>query len=947
MGRNLTNLTISSSFQYLLQVSESNSVNNGVGGLITDLAVTASHATNAVSASFASTASTANTANTASYYADAVVTSSAAGSTITFTKADGSTYENNITTATANTASLALRNVLTSSAAGDTITFTKGDGTTYTNVITRVSQSIQSEDLFITVKNTSGAPIAKGLAVHATGVTGENVNIKLANSAVPADMPAIGLTETAISNNGNGRVIINGRLTGVNTLGLTAGSPVYVNGAGTLTATKPTGSDGIQNIGTAAKINATSGEIIMQGSGRINDLPNIAQDHVWKGDANGAPQAVNQSTLSVGSAATATSASHAVQADSASVVTDPNVAYTNVNNSFTGTQTFNNIAVNGTGSFAYLESVTGSAKIIGDNYLILNNDTPTQRYGGIKILDSGSSQATASLNFDGQTNDWFYEYSSSGDPDNFGVVMFGPEYNTIGSPTYNTANTLVKANGGHHLLDSNISDDGSTVSIGTDVSITGGLVSTGSTVNLVSTIPGNFQIQRAIQYPSVDSVNEGWTYGENFVGMLDYSGISSRYDKALMMGKANNASFNYFGFIYNAGYDTGIIMQTPSGSLASIRTEMESGTGNADVYIYGDSVDIGTIANRTSDITIGKNLGTGNATLDLGAQTSLTLDSPSVQITGSLEVSGSKSLVGDLSVTGQATIGNGLIVTGSTEISGSVTSNGAGAVNLLSTIPGNFQINKAIEYPSVDSVLRGHTYGSNFIGMLDYSGVSARYDKALIMAKGNSDAFTYSGLIYNSGYDLGFYLDSPSGSIAQFDMLVNNNATGDIRSTYYAQQMDIGSFGSNRVTQINIGNPGTFGNEDVNISAKDDVRIIAPIVDITGSLAYSGNSKGQISVVTVTSQTASLDASTSDYFKFDLVSGSDTHVVVTNASPAQTFVLKTIQPGSGTGTISFSGVKFSLGTQPTATANSSAEDIYTFVSFDSNDISCTQVPDLQ
>jgi len=223
MGRNLTNLTISSSFQYLLQVSESNSVNNGVGGLITDLAVTASHATNAVSASFASTASTANTANTASYYADAVVTSSAAGSTITFTKADGSTYDNTITTATANTASLALRNVLTSSAADDTITFTKGDGTTYTNVITRVSQSIQSQDLFITVKNISGVDIGKGLAVHATGVTGENVNIKLANSAVPADMPAIGLTETAISNNGNGRVIINGRLTGVNTLGLTAG----------------------------------------------------------------------------------------------------------------------------------------------------------------------------------------------------------------------------------------------------------------------------------------------------------------------------------------------------------------------------------------------------------------------------------------------------------------------------------------------------------------------------------------------------------------------------------------------------------------------------------------------------------------------------------------------------------------------------------------------------
>ena len=44
-------------------------------------------------------------------------------------------------------------------------------------------------------------------------------------------------------------------------------------------------------------------------------------------------------------------------------------AVKNSNNTFTGTQTFNDIAVNGTGSFAYIESVTGSPKIIGDAYI--------------------------------------------------------------------------------------------------------------------------------------------------------------------------------------------------------------------------------------------------------------------------------------------------------------------------------------------------------------------------------------------------------------------------------------------------------------------------------------------------------------------------------------------------------------------------------------------------
>ena len=136
--------------------------------------------------------------------------------------------------------------------------------------------------------------------------------------------------------------------------------------------------------------------------------------------------------------------------------------------------TFNNIYVNGTGSFALIESVTGSAKIIGDAYIILNNNTPAERYAGLVVQDSGSNGVTSSLEFDGQTNDWFYEYSDDGGVTaEHGVVMFGPEYNTKGAPTYNTANTILKSNGGHHTLDSNITDDGSTVDIDAILSLPG------------------------------------------------------------------------------------------------------------------------------------------------------------------------------------------------------------------------------------------------------------------------------------------------------------------------------------------------------------------------------------------------------------------------------------------------------------------------------------------
>ena len=298
-------------------------------------------------------------------------------------------------------------------------------------------------------------------------------------------MPAIGVTQTAIAPNAVGEIILSGRLIGVDTTGLTAGNTVYVNGDGTLTDTKPTGSALIQNIGTAVKINATEGEILILGSGRTNDLPNLTTGYGWFGNTNHVP--IAQSTASF--------------------------AKTDKDNTFTGTQIFNNISVSGTGSFGYLEAVTGSAKIIGDAFIILNNDTPSQRYAGIKVIDSGSTQATASLQFDGQTNDWFYEYTSSGDPDNFGIILFGPEYNTIGNPTYPTANTIQKGNGGHHLLDSNITDNGSTITLNSNTVVSGSIqVQEGNPVSATQ-----FEAFEAVITPILESSTGTVTIGNNTV----------------------------------------------------------------------------------------------------------------------------------------------------------------------------------------------------------------------------------------------------------------------------------------------------------------------------------------------------------------------------------------------------------------------------------------------
>ena len=164
----------------------------------------------------------------------------------------------------------------------------------------RADHADNATEIFVGAKNVSGNTILKGTAVHSTGVQGENVTIVTASYDDPNLMPAIGIAQTDINNNATGEVILSGRLIGFDTTNLVAGDTVYVNGTGALTATRPTGSSLVQNIGIAAKIDATDGEVIVLGSGRSNDVPNILEGYAWVGDSDGVAQPVATSSFAGG-----------------------------------------------------------------------------------------------------------------------------------------------------------------------------------------------------------------------------------------------------------------------------------------------------------------------------------------------------------------------------------------------------------------------------------------------------------------------------------------------------------------------------------------------------------------------------------------------------------------------------------------------------------------------
>jgi hypothetical protein len=132
--------------------------------------------------------------------------------------------------------------------------------------------------VFVAIKNTTASTITKGAALVATGSVGASgaVEVGLADADDPTKMPAIGLAATDIVAGASGHAVVTGMLRGISTTGYSINAPAYVSTtAGQLTPTRPTGtSELVQNIGRVVRVHGSTGEILVLGPGRSNDIPN-------------------------------------------------------------------------------------------------------------------------------------------------------------------------------------------------------------------------------------------------------------------------------------------------------------------------------------------------------------------------------------------------------------------------------------------------------------------------------------------------------------------------------------------------------------------------------------------------------------------------------------------------------------------------------------------------
>jgi len=928
MGRNLTNLYISSSFQFLTQVSGSE-LQNGLGDKITgslditsskaDTATSASFATNATSASFSVTSISASYAVTASY---------------------------SETTAPIKT-------------------------------------------IYETVY--AGENLTKTDPVYLSGSQGANPIAYKADAGNAAKSPAVYIMNETISSGATGQAIALGLIEGINLTGYDAGQEVYLGVGGGWTATRPTGSASVQILGIVTKGGA-GGKGFVFNAGEAT-LPNLTAGYAWVGNANGVPVAVSTAsfstsvntgslmvtgsvnsntltftkgdgstfnlTVATGSATTVNTGSLLVTASS----TNDTITYTKgdgstftnvINNvsasisaSYATTASFasnianglspsfanataSNVLITGTASIAFLNTTTISSSVIftsGSNTLGDNATLDTQTLVG-RVIATGSFEVTGSTGFSGTVTaqNGFTgslsgtasfatsasqavsaSWAPSGNPFPFtGSAVITGSLLVTGSTqiTTGTDPTTYTGNNNSLILASNAAVNKSTVN--NIRSIVGGITMgsylggeaygiTGSQDSIIFGLEGqNFgalavnSVTGSAIIANGNKVQVGSNLGYN--GNTTYSAMIGA-SGGIMGGLQNCGLFASFNsFIYGSG-NVGIGMAIVGGQNNTINRSQYStifgGTSNTIPNAFNDQNQI--VGGSSNTITAG-----GNSGIYGGSSNAIS--------------------------TGNATIlgGNSNTVSGGT-------------------------------YPQlIGSINSSITSGGSYVGLFGARGGAINGGDTVWMFGGQSNTITngyisglYSGRdnVINTGTSnalgggniWGGYQNQILGNGLGFSEILGGNQNV-ISGSSMSGSVIIGGF-NNRIDNLN--GVTVIGN---NVTASEAYSVHL------GRTIVSGSVRGEVKTLSISSNTASLDLSTSNFFTVQLVSGSNTYINPSNIQPGQTVNIRINTTGSGT--VSFpSSVKQVSGSAYVPTTTTGV-DVVTLISFDSSDLYLSNVKNL-
>jgi hypothetical protein len=192
-------------------------------------------------------------------------------------------------------------------------------------VIPHIHGSIAG-NFYVHVKNTSGGELTAGTAVYATGSVGntDRITVAACDPTDPLKMPAIGVMETTLAQNGDGDAVILGELRPFNSNSYQLGDQLYVGAGGAMVATIPASGE-VQQVGSVVRVNVNTGTILVNTgaamarvgfTGAYGDLSGLP---LIPAPTNAAPQPL-AATAAIGSGTDYALGNHQHQRDSDVIV---------------------------------------------------------------------------------------------------------------------------------------------------------------------------------------------------------------------------------------------------------------------------------------------------------------------------------------------------------------------------------------------------------------------------------------------------------------------------------------------------------------------------------------------------------------------------------------------------------------------------------------------------
>ena len=258
-----------------------------------------------------------------------------------------------------------------------------------------------------------------------------------------------------------------------------------------------------------------------------------------------------------------------------------------------------------------IQHISSSTLDIGTNLITVAVNQPSVRFGGIAVIDSGSAGQSGSFLYDALQDEFIFVHRGNGTNVTSSHFLLGPEtYDDLGNETYLTNNRVPKGSGKEHLNDSNITDTGTLITLGSNSVVSGTFYATGTTL-----VSGSSQVS----YPNLSNIPAGIVSGSSQVisiltelntfsasakiSITNIETFTSSANTRLGLLETSTGSLNTFTSSANTRLG---LLETSTGSLntftSSINTTIKDKL-NTDGVVSGSSQI--NVASTTGDIALG------------------------------------------------------------------------------------------------------------------------------------------------------------------------------------------------------------------------------------------------------------------------------------------------------------------------------------------------------